>query len=95
MQHHELQIEQAFKRLKDVERQTATARQAHMLKQIRQPIAKGAARFVIVNIDILADLAPQLLAEGKVILIMPARIASGDARYRMPYGGSLSGHEEL
>lgn len=95
MQHHALQIAKALKRLKDVERQTTTTRQAHMLERIRQPIAKGAARFVIVNIDILADLAPQLLSEGKVILMMPVEIAGSSARYRMPYATRLSEHEEL
>ena len=95
MRHHELQIEQALKSLKDVQRQTAAARQAHMLKQIRQPIAKGAARFVIVSIDMLADLAPTLLLESKVILMMPANTASSGARYRMPYAARSPEHEEL
>lgn len=66
-----------------------------MPERIRQPITKGAARFVIVNTDFLGDLAPQLLSEGKVILMMPAEMAGSNARYRMPYAALLPEHEEL
>lgn len=93
--HHAMEIRWALDHFKDTERQSRKARQAGMLERIRQPIETGAARFVLINTDFLADLAPQLLAEGKVILMMPASIASGDARYRMPYAGSLSRLEEL
>lgn len=95
VQHHEMQIAQALKRLKEVNGQTTTARQAHMLERIREPIAKGAARFVIVNTDFLADLAPTLLSEGKVILMMPVERASSSGRYRMPYATHSPEHEEL
>jgi hypothetical protein len=85
VQDHAMQVAEALTRFKTTEHQTRAARQAHMLEQIRQPIEAGAARFVIMHGDFLADLAPQLLSEGKIILMMPAATASGDARYRMPH----------
>ena len=95
MQHHAMQIAQALKHMKEVDLQTTTARQAHMLERIREPIAQGAARFVIVNIDFLAHLAPTLLSDEKVILMMPVEMAGSSARYRMPYATRLREHEEL
>jgi hypothetical protein len=58
-------------------------------------MAAGAARFVIVNTGLLADLAPQLLSEGKAILMMPLATASSDARYRMPHPVPQAQRQEL
>lgn len=85
VQDHVMHVAEALTRFKAADRQTRATRQAYMLEQIRQPIEAGAARFVIMHSDFLADLAPQLLSEGKIILMMPAATASGDGRYRMPH----------
>jgi hypothetical protein len=95
MQRHAMRVAQASSHFKAVTRATMAPRQAHMLEQIRQPMTSGAARFVIVNTDLLADLAPQLLAEGKVILMMPVAIANSDARYRMPHPLRQAERQEL
>jgi hypothetical protein len=95
MQHHAMRVAQALSHFKAVASATMAQRQAHMLERIRQPMASGAARFVIVNTDVLADLAPQLLSEGKIILMMPAATANGDARYRMPHPIRQAERQEL
>lgn len=95
MQDHVMHVAEALTRFKKADRQTRAARQAHMLEQIRQPIGTGAARFVIMHSDFLADLAPQLLSDGKIILMMPAATASDNARYRMPHLAHQSERNEL
>lgn len=95
MQHHAMRVARALSHFRVVTSATMAPRQAHMLEQIRQPMKSGAARFVIINTDLLADLAPQLLAEGKIILMMPVATASSDARYRMPYPLRQAERQEL
>jgi hypothetical protein len=95
MQDHAMHIAEALARFKTVDQQTKAPRQAHMLEQIRQPMASGAARFVIVNTDFLADLAPQLLAEGNIILMMPGATADSNERYRMPHPMHQAERHEL
>ena len=95
VRNHVAHIAKAWVRFKTAELQNRAARQAHMLEQIRLPIQTGAARFVIMEADFLADLAPQLLSGENLIAMMPASMASSDARYRMPHPMHQQGHDEL
>ncbi len=95
MRRYATQAGQAASHFKAAIRETTAPRQAHTLEQFRQAPAPGAVRFVVMNTDFLAGLAPQLLAGGRVILMMPAATAGSDARYRMPQSLHQAVRDEL